>query len=227
MTNVTRLLLPLAAVVSLAGCASNFEARVARFQQMPPQAGQSFTIAPRDKENVGSLEFAAYANLVRQRLLAKGFTEAVTPEQAYLTVLLDYNVGPPREAIRTRPGWGGAGMGPGWGGGWGGGWGWNPYWGRGWGGAGWGGWGGGWGNEVYSVTQFTSTVAMKIVRQADNTSLFEGRAESVGTSNNLTQIVPNLVTAMFADFPGNNGETVRVRFNPARPDVAPTIRPGR
>lgn len=232
MKNVHKVLLPVFVLAGLSACAPKFEARVARFQQLPPPAAaQTFAIEPRDKENVGGLEFASYANLVRQRLLANGYTEAVTPEQAAMTVLLDYTVGPPREQVRSRPGWGGGfgGWGGGWGGGgWGrfGGFGWNPYWGGGFGG--WGGGFGGWGGgpEVYSVTQYNSTVALKIMRTADKTSLFEGRAETVSSSNNLTRIVPNLVKAIFTNFPGNSGETVRVKFDPTKPELPPTVKPG-
>lgn len=219
-----RLLLPLAAALALSACAAPFEARVARFQQLPPPSGTSFVIEPRDKANEGGLEFATYANLVRQKLVAAGYQEAGSPEAAALTVQLDYHVSAPREKVRTRPG-------VGFGGGWGG-WGWGPYWGGGWGGwgGGWGpgfgGWGGGpWGNEVYSVTNYNTVVAMRINRNADKKSVFEGRAETVSNSNNLTRLVPNLVTAMFANFPGSSGETVRVRFDPAKPDVAPTVKP--
>ncbi len=226
-------ILPIAALALVAGCAPTFEARVARFSQLPPPSGQSFVIESRDPEKAGGLEFATYANLVRQRLLANGFVEAASPAQASLTVQLDYNVGPPREKVQTRPGgwgggWGGGGFG-GWGGGWGGwgggygrfgGWGWNPYW-----GGGFGGWGGGWGPEVYSVTQYNSQLAMKIVRSADKASVFEGRAETISTSNNLTKLVPNLVTAIFANFPGSSGETVRVKFDPTQPAKPATVQP--
>jgi hypothetical protein len=227
-----KLLLPAATLALLAGCAPTFEARVARFSALPAPAGQSFTIQPRDAANAGGLEFATYANLVRQRLLATGMTEAPTPAAASLTVLLDYAVGPPREKVRTRPGFGG-GWGGGWGGGlggWGGGfggWGWNPYWGGGlgWGG-GFGGWGGGWNTpEVYSVTQYNATLAMKIERTADKASVFEGRAETISTTNNMTRLVPNLVTAIFTNFPGNSGETVQVKFDPAQPAKPAMVKP--
>ena len=66
---------------------------------------------------------------------------------------------------------------------------------------------------------------MRINRNTDKKSVFEGRAETVSSSNNLTRLVPNLVTAMFTNFPGNSGETVRVRFDPAKPGVAPTVKP--
>ena len=220
-----KMLLPVATLALLAGCAPTFEARVARFSALPAPAGQSFTIQPRDAANAGGLEFATYANLVRQRLLATGMTEAPTPAAASLTVLLDYNIGPPREKLQSRPGIGGWGAGPGgWNVGWGR-WGWNPYW-----GTGFGSWGGGWGDgwasvEVYSVTQYNATLAMKIERTADKASVFEGRAETISTTNNMTRLVPNLVTAIFTNFPGNSGETVRVKFDPAQPAKPATIKP--
>jgi hypothetical protein len=228
-----RILVPLAAALVLSACVQPFEARVARFQQLPASAGNSFVIEPRDKSNEGGLEFATYANLVRQKLIAAGFQEASSPAAAALTVQLDYNVSSPREKVQSRPGLG-------WGGGFGPGWGWGPFWG-GWGGwgGGFGGWGGGFGpgfggwgdgfggNDVYSVTQYNAVVAMRINRTADKVSVFEGRAETVSNSNNLTRLVPNLVTAIFANFPGNSGETVRVRFDPTKPDLAPTIKPMR
>ncbi|KPF62363.1 hypothetical protein IP88_14755 [alpha proteobacterium AAP81b] len=222
-----RYALPLT-LLAVAGCAPTFEARVARFQALPPQAGQSFTVEPRDGEKAG-LEFETYANLVRQRLVANGFREAAgaSPD---LVVQLDYNVGPPREKVRTSPGYGGFGYGGyggfGYGGygrfgGFGG---WNPYW----GGFGPGAFGGfGFGPEIYSVTQYNSQAAIRITRAADKQSVFEGRAETVSTSNNLTRLVPNLVTAIFTNFPGNSGETVRVTFDPAKPGVPATIRPVR
>ncbi|WP_017666990.1 DUF4136 domain-containing protein [Sandarakinorhabdus sp. AAP62] len=223
----TQLLLPLATALALSACAAPFEARVARFQQLPPPSGTSFVIEPRDKENAGGLEFATYANLVRQKLIAAGYQEAASADAASLTVQLDYNVSAPREKVQSRPGLGWGGWGPGLG--------WGPYWGRGWGwggwgggfGGGWGGWGGGWNNDVYSVTNYNTVVAMRINRNADKQSVFEGRAETVSNSNNLTRLVPNLVTAMFTNFPGSSGETVRVRFDPAKPDVAPTVKPVR
>ena len=223
--HIARLMLPLGAALALSACMAPFEARVARFQQLPPPAGNSFVIEPRDKANEGGLEFATYANLVRQKLIAAGYQEAGSPQAAALTVQLDYNISSPREKIRSRPGMG-------FGGAWGPGWGWGPYWGWGGWGGGWGGWGGFggagmWGNEVYSVTQYNAVVAMRINRTGDKQSLFEGRAETVSNSNNLTRLVPNLVTAMFTNFPGNSGETVRVRFDPAKPEVPATVKPVR
>jgi hypothetical protein len=66
---------------------------------------------------------------------------------------------------------------------------------------------------------------MKIERKPDKASLFEGRAETVSTSSNLTQLVPNLIHALFAGFPGVSGQSVRVRFNPQQPATTTTITP--
>ncbi len=51
---------------------------------------------------------------------------------------------------------------------------------------------------------------MKIDRAADGERLFEGKAQALSRSNRLQALVPNLVEAMFTDFPGNSGETVRI-----------------
>lgn len=227
MRNVLKLTLPLA-LLAVGACAPTFEARVARFQALPPQQGQSFSIEPREADK-GGLEFSTYANLVRERLVANGFRDAGNGGQPDLIVQLDYSVGPPREAVRSRPGFGYGGFGGFGAGPWGpwGGYGWSPYWG-GWGagGFGWGGYGGGFGApEVYSVTQYNSQAALRILRAADKQSLFEGRAETISTSNNLTRLVPNLITAIFTNFPGNSGETVRVRFDPSKPAQPAVVRP--
>lgn len=198
---------PLAALGLLAACATPFEARVSRFQALPAPQGQSFTIESADPGKAGGLEFATYAGLVTQRLEGLGFQRAADPTAATLRVRLDYGAGPGRERVETRPGF--YGPGPFFGGGFGFGRGfYHPY---------WGGFydpffgGPGWGNEVYSVTQYPAFVSMRISRAADNVSLFEGRAESVARTSDLTRLVPNLVNALFTNFPGNNGEVVRVR----------------
>ncbi len=225
----------LALLLGLAACATPFEARVNRFQQLPAPQGQTFAIQAHDKMKSGGLEFSTYANLVRQRLIGVGFTEATGPGAANLVVDLDYAVSQPREKVQTSPGYGGFGYGGfGYGGfgygrygggfgrfGYGG---YGGYGGFGYGGFGYGGlWG--WGYpEVYSTTLFNSFVALRISRAADNQSVFEGRAETVTRTNDLTRLVPPLVDALFTGFPGNNGETIRVRL-PTDPAKRAAVKP--
>jgi hypothetical protein len=199
-------------LLALAACASPFKADVSRFQsQLPPPSGQTFTVVAQDSALKGSIEFGYYARFVEQQMIAQGFQLAPSPQQATLLVNFDYGVDKGRERIRS---WGGSSMSA-----------WGP-WGP-WGGAGfrrgWGPyspWGYGWHDPwfdnggVESYTVFTSGINMTIDRRADGQRLFEGRAQAVSTSNKLQYLVPNLVQAMFTNFPGNSGETVRISIAP-------------
>lgn len=205
----------LLALLALAACATPFQSNVSRFhtvEAVPPQA--SFIIQPRDMSRAGGLEFQTYARQVAARMIALGFRETGDPAAAQLVVVMDYGVNDGRERIATRPG-----ASPTWGA-----WGWSGYgfyspaWRR----AGpWGWydpffWGGGWGwgaPEVYSFTEFTSHLDLSIKRADGSATLFEGRAEARTRNNDLTRLVPGLVQAMFTDFPGNSGETVRVSID--------------
>lgn len=198
-----------AALLMLSACATPFQSKVSRFQQMPAPAGQSFVIQAADSAKSGGLEFSQYAALVREKLMAQGYQPASSPAAATLVVELDYGVNDGREKINTRPGmyspWG-----P---------WGWSSwgyrsrYWGGGWYDPFWGPWG--WDQpEVYSYTVFNSFLAMKITRTGTGDRVFEGRAEAQTQSDNLTTLVPNLVQAMFTNFPGRSGETVKVTVPP-------------
>jgi hypothetical protein len=98
----------------------------------------------------------------------------------------------------------------------------------------WGGWGGGYGRwgygfndpffggpNVRSYTVYTSAIDVKIDRAADGQRLFEGKAEAVSRSNRLPALVPNLVDAIFTDFPGSSGETVRITIREDEKTVRP------
>ena len=194
----------------LSACAQPFEARVQSFQTMPPQQGQTFVVKPAVDEHKGSLEFNSYAQQVAAELQRLGYRQVAEGQPADLTVLVDFGAGPGRARIATRPG-----MGPAWGGPWG-------WYGRGWGRPGfWGSfydpfWGGPWDQpEVYSFTIYPSYLEVDIQRNSDNIPLFQGRAETTTRVNNLPQIMPKLVTALFTDFPGepSRSKVVRVPTN--------------
>jgi hypothetical protein len=211
-------LAPLVVLTLTAACTEPFQARVARFQSLPAPQGQTFTIQSHDPRKAGGLEFATYANLVSRRLEAVGYRPAADPRSATLVVNFDYAVTNPREKIETRPGFG-YGYGP-----WGyGGFGYGGFYGRrfGYGGFGYGGfgpWGYGGYPEVYSQTVYNSHVDLRINRTVDNANVFEGRAETVATTDDLTRLVPNLITAIFTNFPGNSGQTIRVQVDAKHPD---------
>lgn len=203
-------------LTGLAACATPFRADVSRFaSQLPAPQGQSFAVVADDPELVGGLEFAQYADRVEERMAALGYTEASSPESATLLVRFDYGVDNGRERVRQsslgyrdpfydpwfsyqpviyrdRAGNSRVAYVPGrnWGYGF-----YDPFFDRG---------------GVESYTIYTSGASLKIDDRATGQRLFEGEAEAVSRSNRLQYLVPNLVEALFTDFPGNSGETVRI-----------------
>ena len=204
-------------LLGVAACASPFRADVSRFQsQLPAPSGQTFAVVADDPHLAGGLEFSQYADIVEDQMASLGYTPVENPEQANLLVRFDYGVDNGRERVRTT---GGTGFGAPYGY-------WSPWYGYGsigYGRAAYyrgGPWSYGWYDpwfdspRVNSYTVYTSGIDLKIDRRADGVRLFEGKAEAASRSNRLQYLVPNLVEAMFTDFPGNSGETVRITVAP-------------
>jgi hypothetical protein len=201
-----------AALLMLSACVTGLPTQVQRFQAMPTPQGQSFVIQPANPENRGGLEFGQYADLVRQHLIAQGYGEAASPDAASFVVTLDYGVdgGRDRVAYYGSP-WRHGGFGYGYGFGrlgyygrrhpfyWGF---HDPF------------WGDPFYDDVRVYTVYTAFLDMDIRRTGDGQSLFEGLAQARSRTNELPQLVPNLVEAMFTGFPGNSGETVRITVAP-------------
>lgn len=206
-------------LAGLAACSTPFKADVSRFQsQLPAPQGQTFAVVADDPKLEGGLEFAQYADLVDTHMTRLGYVETA-PDKATLLVRFDYGVDQGREKVRTTgyrdpfySSW----------------YGYRPYWGyHGYYSRPWGyGWYDPWFDqpEVTSYTVYTSGIDLKIDRKADGARLFEGKAEALSTSNRLQYLVPNLVDAMFTDFPGNSGETVRISIAPEKKTVK-TLKP--
>jgi hypothetical protein len=207
-TAPVRMGLALALAGSLAACATPFKADVSRFAaQLPAPPGETFAVVAEDPDMAGGLEFAMYADLVSRQLEQLGYTEAASPSNASLLVRFDYGVDNGRERVRTTNVGAAGAFGP-----------WGPGFGP-WGFGGFGfnrGWGWGFndpwlaGPQVRSYTVYTSEIEMKIDSTATGERVFEGEAQAVSRSNRLQKLVPNLVEAMFTDFPGNSGETLRI-----------------
>jgi hypothetical protein len=202
-------------LLSLAACASpGFKADVSRFQsQLPAPQGESFAVVADDPKLAGGLEFAQYARTVESQMAALGYTLA-TPDTASLLVRFDYGVDKGKQRIRST----GTGF-------------YDPFYSsfygrhyrpyfrnrarfrRGYAFGFYDPWLGG-GQQIRSYTVYTSGIDMKIDRKATGERLFEGKAQALSTSNRLGYLVPNLVDAMFTDFPGNSGENLRITIKP-------------
>jgi hypothetical protein len=252
-----------AALLALGACATGLPTQVSRFQAMSAPQGQSFVIQSADPMDRG-LEFSQYAGLVRQHLIAQGYSEAPSAQAASLIVSLDYGVDEGQEKVVSRPGafsrygydsfggyrgygsygsryrdpffrdpffrdpyysrrygrdpflfdrdpfyrpyysrfgygYGARGRSPfymGWD---------DPYW--------YSPYGYGY-EDLQSYTVYTSHLDMKIRRAADGQPVFEGTAKARSRTDELQTLVPNLVEAMFTNFPGRSGETVRITVPP-------------
>lgn len=198
------------AVLTLVACATPFRADVQRFVALPDTTGQSFAVVAADPELSGGLEFGQYAALVEQRMSELGYRRSNDPGAAELIVSMDYDVDKGREKVVADydPFYPSSRFG--------------GYYGRHrylygfhdpflFGGHGFSGY-----NGVRSFTVYTTELDLKIDRAVDGQRLFEGTAEAMSRSKNLTYLVPNLVEAMFTDFPGNSGERVRISIAPEK-----------
>jgi len=211
----TRSLLLVAAAAlalgGLSGCATSFKADVARFQQLPPAQGQSFTIQPGDPQLAGSLEFAHYAELLAQRLVAQGYTRATDPAAAQLVVNLDYGIDNGTQRVRysgfASPYYSDPFFYPGYYRGW---YGWRGRYAMGWYDPFM--WGGGY-NDVDTYIVYQSQLRMSI-NYTGGARLFEGTAKAQSVSSKLSYLIPNLIDALFTGFPGQNGEEIRVTIAP-------------
>ncbi|WP_165323926.1 DUF4136 domain-containing protein [Rhizorhabdus phycosphaerae] len=205
------------ALLAAAACTPSFKANVSRFQALPVPEGQTFSVVAADPRNEGGLEFAQYANLVTQRLASYGYRPVEGGAKPELIVKFDYGVDNGVQKTVTRPsargGFGAWGGGP-WGGfgpygrRWGYGsafyYGWDPF------------WYDPWYPEIDTYTVFTSRADMIIERTADGKRLFEGKAKARSVEDSLPKLVPNLIEAMFTNFPGQSGEEVRITVAPEK-----------
>jgi Domain of unknown function (DUF4136) len=194
----------------LSGCAL-LRSQVAVFHQLPKDpSGTTYVMIP-FKEQEGSLEHKAYEEAVRQELNAKGFRET-TVDQAQTVVFLAYGIDTGRKVHSSYPIIGQTGAttcntfdgmphesygcydsSP-----------WPTY--------------GVVGTRKTRETQYTRNLRLDIVDKQAFTegnikTLYVGRVVSSGFSDRLDKILPEMVKALFEDFPGQSGST-KTSFQP-------------
>ena len=209
------------AALGLSGCATGLPTKVTRYSAAIPQ-GQSFYVVPGPGVQSG-LEFNRFAALVAQQMEAKGYRPAGAPGVADMLVQVSYNVDqgvkeysvdPFARSRYNDPFYRGF-YDPFYGGFYG-----RPYWSRyGYYGRrspfywGWDDpfWYSGFGPDpIRSYTVYKSQLDLDILRRTDRYQLFDGRARARSQTDELGTLVPNLIEAMFTNFPGTNGETVKI-----------------
>jgi hypothetical protein len=209
------------AALGLSACASSITSTVSRYQAMPAPQGQTFFVVPGGgMASNGGLEFQRYAGLVAQQLQTRGYTPAASAQSASMVVQLGYGIdqGQVRYVedpfYRSRYGYGGfydpfyrgfyyprfgyrSPFYYGWD---------DPFW-----------YGGGYGRGgVDSYVEYHSDLDLHIRSRGTNAPLFDGRAQARSQTDRLDVVIPSLVEAMFTNFPGRNGETVKITI-PTKP----------
>lgn len=202
-------------VLLLGACTTPFRSDVTRFHSAVPPAGKTFIIVAKNPSRADSLELKSYGAVASKFLVAQGYVPAAagTPD---LIVGIDFGVSGPVEKRNPSPAY------PLWGsmyyyGGrywyphpW-----YDPY------------------DQIYynhpyyhwryasylhdpyerSYIVYERVFEMAIQENGGDV-VFEGRATSIGRSKDLPAIMPYLIEALFTNFPGEDGSTVRVKIDP-------------
>ncbi|MGB6055666.1 MAG: DUF4136 domain-containing protein [Burkholderiaceae bacterium] len=210
-----RWMLPLfAAVLLLGGCATTIQNEVTAFNDWPQDLpDKSFAFAPGAAQD-NDLEYRRYQELVRAQLLRLGFTDAAG-KAPRLKVALDYGIDSRDvrtiEPVVIDPYW--FGPPPFYG----------PYWRR------FGYYGPFYDPFWYqpvvqqretSYRVYTRRLDITITRAADGRQLYQVRVRSEGRIGSLPAVMPAMIRAAFADFPGPNGvpRQIELKLDPVDAD---------
>ncbi len=211
MSKIIKYLIVVGLVGFVSACSSTFKSDVSRFHELPSPKGETVVIVAADPAQTTSLEFASYANIIGNYLAKQGYAPAGEGKPD-LIIELNYSVDDGKVMVRSYGSSFAFGYGyghrfghhghfrhfghlghfghfysPFYGYGY-------PYY-----------------NSVRSYVNYTRKLTMVIRPNVEGEkNLFEGTVESVGRSNDLPQLMPLMVQALFTDFPGVTGSTERV-----------------
>lgn len=200
-----RFLAVFASVLLLGGCASTLSARVTTYAQWPADVqGQYYRLQPQPGQQ-NNLEYQAYADMVRASAGRTGLIEATGNQAARFEVSFSYQNPVSQTWVQQYA---------------------DPYFGPPiypWGGY-YGGHFGFGGGVFYSppvvnvpVTVYKNTLTLVIKdKTRDGAEVYRSTAVSVSSEDNLNQVMPYLVRAIFDGFPANNGSTRDISYEISR-----------
>lgn len=187
----------------LAACASTFQADVTRFHRLEKPSGQTIKIEPQDPRKKGSLEFQTYAAMIAPELQKLGYKVVATDQPSNLIARVDYKVSDGNTVVRSFPDHLNYGYGY-----------YQPWFGP------WYDFGVYRNSDVTSYIVYPRRLSLQIVRadlKPDDPGwmLYEGHVVSQGRNDNLPDVMPLLIQALFTDFPGQSGSTneVNIKLN--------------
>jgi hypothetical protein len=188
--------------------------QVTRFNQLPSQAADTFVIVPAKDQD--GLEFQTYAARVAAELEARGFRRVSSLAEAKYAVAFSYGIDNGTLVTSQVPIFGQTGGG------------YTTFTGTNVGSVGGVPYSGFSSGMAYTQPTFgqvgTTTVTNAVYKRAlvldiydvkasskDHiVTLFEAKAQSAGRSGSIALVMPNMIAAVFKDFPGRNGETITV-----------------
>lgn len=196
-------------IVLLSACSMTVRNDVSSFHHMPTPNGESVAIVPLSlSQDAESLEFQDYASLVRKQLTMLGYTVA-SKKDADLLVELGYSVKRERNN-RQRPFERNFGV-------------FDPWYGAGYGYYNWYYWrrNAFFYNSFYDPFYGSSHMGHRThpqysrnllldIRTSTGEKIYEGRAESMGSSKSLPKVMPYMIEAMFTNFPGESGDVKQI-----------------
>ncbi len=180
----------------ISACTTYVDLNNTTFHTPDFKPGGTIYVAAANKKNDNSLQFAHYKGMIEDMLRSHGYTVTENPKNAQSVAVVSYGIDNGRVSTQVVPIYGYVGGGyydlvyP------------------------------GYAMPAYSVvgvrsverTKYKRAVAIDIVdaKSLDNgkpKQLWMARAISVGSCPTINQVMDELLTGMFSDFPGENGKT--------------------
>jgi hypothetical protein len=196
---------------AISGCATSTKVRsdVSVFHDLEESTNEIvFAFDPTEAQS-GSLEYRAYVDLVREHLTELGYVEADAQSDATWLIQMEYTIGDGEEKVGSVPIIGQTGTSS------------STTYGTISSSGGVGTYSGTTyhtptfgvvGSSTYSRTVYSRALQLSIAEPKtaggnDKRVLFEATVSSVGTSSQLSRVMPAMVEALFTEFPGESGAT--------------------
>ncbi|WP_417319234.1 hypothetical protein [Emcibacter sp.] len=193
MKHAVRIIFLIIGISSLAACSGGYKSDVSRFHNLPRPAGESIEVMAAKAERQSSLEFGQYAEMIGNRLGTIGYTPPVNGQSTPLIAYLDYGMQPVAGVTYEEGSSASIGMGTG---------------GR------HSSFGLGFSfpiGESKPRQDYVYILSLDIVRRGDGAKLYEGKSTIRATGKAMNEMMPLLIDALFADFPGQSGTATRVK----------------
>jgi len=181
------------AVLFLSACTPTVRSEVVVFHKDGLPSGQTIRAEAIDTDKIRSLEFRNYAKLITDQLSRIGYVPVEDPNANVMLIAeFDYSVEPgpldvrvDRRSPRVHYHFNYGRY-------------YDPF---------YFGLNSAWAEHIYATPTYLRKLNLNIIDANTGDRIFEGRVQSQGDQSELFEVMPYLVTALFANFPGESGVT--------------------